>query len=75
MSISHFGYSLRKTRTINITTEIQYVVTHTADDVIDDLENKRSASLNFLFRLSALDIILLLEAKYRSHPRIMFPYS
>lgn len=47
----------------------------TADDVIDDFENKRSASLNFLFRLSAFDIMLLLDAKYLSHPRIIFPYS
>lgn len=56
-------------------TEIYHFImfTPTADDVIDDLENKRSASLNFLFRLSALDIMLLFEAKYLSQPRIIFP--
>lgn len=44
-------------------------------DVIDDLENNLSASLNFLFLLSALLFVFLLLAKYLSHPRIIFPYN
>lgn len=47
----------------------------TAMEVIDDLENSRSASLNFLFRLSAFEFVVLLLDKYLSQPRIMFPYS
>lgn len=44
-------------------------------DVIDDLENKRSASLNLRFRLSAFELVLLLVVRYRSQPRMMLPYS
>lgn len=47
----------------------------TAMEVILDLENSLSASLNFLFRLSALELVLLLVVRYLSHPLIMFPYS
>lgn len=47
----------------------------TAIDVIDDLENNLSASLNFLLRLSALLLVVLLLAKYLSQPLIMFPYT
>lgn len=47
----------------------------TAIDVIDDLENNLSASLNFLLRLSALLLVFLLLAKYLSQPLIMFPYN
>ena len=47
----------------------------TAIDVIDDLENSLSASLNFRLRLSALLLVFLLLAKYRSHPLMMLPYS
>lgn len=46
-----------------------------AIDVIDDLENRRSASLNLRFRLSAFELVVLFVVKYRSHPRIMLPYS
>lgn len=47
----------------------------TAFDVIDDFENNRSPSLNFLFLLSVLLLVLLFEAKYRSQPLIIFPYN
>lgn len=47
----------------------------TAIEVIDDFENKRSASLNFLFLLSALELVVLLLDKYLSQPRIILPYS
>lgn len=47
----------------------------TAIDVIDDLENNLSASLNFLLRLSALLFVFLLLVKYRSHPLMILPYS
>lgn len=47
----------------------------TAIDVIEDFENKRSASLNFLFRLSAFEFVVLLLDKYLSQPRIIFPYN
>ena len=45
----------------------------TACDVIDDLENKRSASLNFLFRLSTFVFVVLqkLECKkINEHKRL-----
>lgn len=45
----------------------------TAMDVIEDFENNLSASLNFLFLLSALLLVVLLLAKYLSHPLIIFP--
>ena len=45
----------------------------TAIEVMDDLEKSLSASLNFLFLLSALLFVFLLLAKYLSHPRIMLP--
>lgn len=48
-----------------------------AADVTEDLEKRRSASLNFLFRLSALLFVVLenrfVLAKYLSHPLMMFP--
>lgn len=47
----------------------------TAMDVMDDLENNLSASLNFLLRLSALLLVFLLLAKYLSQPLIIFPYN
>lgn len=47
----------------------------TAIEVMEDLENSLSASLNFLLRLSAFEFVLLFVAKYLSHPRIIFPYN
>lgn len=46
-----------------------------AIDVIEDLENNRSASLNLRFRLSALELVALLEVKYLSQPRIILPHN
>lgn len=76
MSISHFRYSLNgKMKDLNNVqlNKVCWQFALTADDVIDDFENKRSASLNLRLRLSALDIILLFDVKYLSHPRIIFP--
>lgn len=47
----------------------------TAIDVMEDFENNLSASLNFLFLLSAFEFVLLLVVKYLSHPLMMFPYN
>lgn len=47
----------------------------TAIEVIEDLENSLSASLNFLLRLSAFELVLLFVVKYLSQPLIIFPYS
>jgi len=47
----------------------------TAMEVMEDLENNLSASLNFLLRLSALLLVFLLLDKYLSQPLIMFPYN
>lgn len=46
-----------------------------AIEVIDDFEKSRSASLNLRLRLSALLFVFLFGARYRSQPRMMFPYS
>lgn len=47
----------------------------TAMEVMEDFENSRSASLNFRFLLSALELVLLFDVKYLSQPRIIFPYN
>ena len=53
---------------------VTYVIKLTELDVMDDFENKRSFSLNFLFLLSVLEAFLFID-RYRSHPLIMFPYK
>lgn len=42
---------------------ISYLRLHMAIDVIEDFENKRSASLNLRFRLSALEFVALFEVR------------
>lgn len=53
----------------------QYLRLHIAIEVMLDLEKSRSASLNLRFRLSAFEFVALLEVRYRSQPRMMFPHS
>lgn len=55
--------------------KVKHIYLLTAIEVIDDLENNLSASLNFLLRLSALLLVFLLLAKYLSQPLIIFPYN
>lgn len=55
--------------------KVKFYKVRTAIDVIDDFENNRSASLNFLLRLSDFELVVLLLDKYLSHPLIMLPYS
>lgn len=45
----------------------------TAMEVIDDFENSLSASLNFLFLLSAFEFVVLLLDKYLSQPLMILP--
>lgn len=43
---------------------------------MEDLEKRRSASLNFLLRSSFLVLgNLLADVRYLSQPRIIFPYK
>lgn len=66
--------SLKQTAFLYYNT-LNYKNLRTAIDVIDDFEKSLSASLNFLFLLSAFEFVVLLLDKYLSHPLIMFPYS
>lgn len=80
-SYSFLGFDLQyrlqpvKMKTLEILKYACLGILLTAIEVIDDLENRRSASLNFLFRLSALEFVVLLLDKYLSQPRIILPYS
>lgn len=46
-----------------------------AIDVMDDLENNLSASLNLRLRLSALELVALFDVKYLSQPRMILPHN
>lgn len=46
----------------------------TAFDVMEDLEKSLSFSRNFRFLLSVFDAFLFMD-KYRSQPRMIFPYK
>jgi len=48
----------------------------TAIEVMEDLEKRRSASLNFLLRGSFLELgSLLADVRYLSQPRMILPYK
>jgi len=49
-------------------------MTHTAADVTDDLENKRSASLNFLFLLSPL-LLVFLATTMTASPHVEYTFG
>lgn len=48
----------------------------TAIEVMEDLEKRRSASLNFLLRGSFFELgSLLADVRYLSQPRMILPYK
>ncbi len=59
MTLPGVCFTLLQKEHSHLSTVAKYVKVFTEAEVTDDLENKRSASLNFLFLLSALLFVFL----------------